>query len=144
MDDADIQIFATWFHNDRELAGGGTPTERYAARTDLPMVANCTAARLVDGGWELTRHRWGGVLLEDAHLDAEVALVTVVPHTVEATPADVERAAEVVPFVPALDEGLTVTRVRDRVTRTTGVSLATAPTTGPAMRRQVSRWAVGW
>ena len=35
MDDNDIQIFATWFHKDRELAGGGTPAERYAARADL-------------------------------------------------------------------------------------------------------------
>ena len=32
MDDADVQIFATWFHQDRELAGGGTPAERYADR----------------------------------------------------------------------------------------------------------------
>jgi hypothetical protein len=38
MDDADIQIFATWFHNDRELAGGGTPAERYAARLGLYRV----------------------------------------------------------------------------------------------------------
>ncbi len=35
MDDADIQIFATWFHNDRELTGGRTPTERYAARLEI-------------------------------------------------------------------------------------------------------------
>jgi hypothetical protein len=31
MDDEGMQIFATWFHNDRELSGGGTPAERYAA-----------------------------------------------------------------------------------------------------------------
>jgi hypothetical protein len=46
MDDADIQIFATWFHNDRELASGGTPAERYAARHDLPEAERDAAARI--------------------------------------------------------------------------------------------------
>lgn len=46
MDDEDIQIFATWFHNDRELAGGGTPAERYAARTDLPDAERASVARI--------------------------------------------------------------------------------------------------
>jgi hypothetical protein len=32
MDDADFQIFATWFHNDLKLACGGTVAQRYAAR----------------------------------------------------------------------------------------------------------------
>lgn len=46
MDDADIQIFATWFHNDRELAGGGTPAERYAARPELPADEREAASRI--------------------------------------------------------------------------------------------------
>jgi hypothetical protein len=46
MDDADIQIFATWFHNDRELASGGTPAMRYAARRDLPDAERAAAARI--------------------------------------------------------------------------------------------------
>ena len=46
MDDADIQIFATWFHNDRELAGGGTPAERYAARADMPAAEREAASRI--------------------------------------------------------------------------------------------------
>src|SRR6266568_4018432 len=29
MDDDDIQIFATWFHQEREVGGGATPAERY-------------------------------------------------------------------------------------------------------------------
>src|SRR6266498_2265762 len=46
MDDADIQIFATWFHNDRLLAGGGTPAQRYAARPDLPAPERHVAGRI--------------------------------------------------------------------------------------------------
>jgi hypothetical protein len=46
MDDADIQIFATWFHNDREPAGGATPAERYAARSDLPAAEREAASRI--------------------------------------------------------------------------------------------------
>jgi SEC-C motif-containing protein/antitoxin Xre/MbcA/ParS-like protein len=46
MDDDDIQIFATWFHNDRELAGGGTPAERYAARSDLAAPERDAASRI--------------------------------------------------------------------------------------------------
>ncbi len=46
MDDDDIQIFATWFHNDRELAGGGTPAELYAARPELPADEREVASRI--------------------------------------------------------------------------------------------------
>lgn len=46
MDDADVQIFATWFHNDRELAVGGTPAERYAARADVPATEREAASRI--------------------------------------------------------------------------------------------------
>jgi hypothetical protein len=46
MDDADVQIFATWFHNDRELRGGGTPAERYAARSELPADERAVASRI--------------------------------------------------------------------------------------------------
>jgi hypothetical protein len=46
MTDGDLELFATWFHNDRELPGGGTPAERYAARTDLPARERATAARI--------------------------------------------------------------------------------------------------
>jgi hypothetical protein len=46
MDDDDIQIFATWFHQDHELAGGGTPAERYAARSELPTPEREAALRI--------------------------------------------------------------------------------------------------
>lgn len=58
---------------------------------------------------------------------ATTALVTVVPHAATPAPAAIAGAATVIPFTPLLDESLTATRVRDRVARSGGVSLATAP-----------------
>jgi hypothetical protein len=46
MHDDDLQIFSTWFHGDRELASGGTPAERYAARSDLSAEEREAAARI--------------------------------------------------------------------------------------------------
>ena len=46
IDDDDITIFTEWFHNDRELGVGGTPSERYAARPDLPPDERATASRI--------------------------------------------------------------------------------------------------
>jgi electron transfer flavoprotein alpha subunit len=48
------------------------------AITGLPMAANCLAMSPGDdGGYRLVRQRWAGLLLEDAVLDAPVALLTV-------------------------------------------------------------------
>jgi hypothetical protein len=55
MDDADIQIFATWFHNDRELASGGTPAQRYAARPNLPAPERSAAERIASARLGLYR-----------------------------------------------------------------------------------------
>jgi hypothetical protein len=46
IDDTDVQIFTAWFHNDRELRGGGTPAERYAARSELPADERAIASRI--------------------------------------------------------------------------------------------------
>lgn len=46
MGDDDLQIFSTWFHNDRELPAGGTPAERYAARSGLTAEEGEAAARI--------------------------------------------------------------------------------------------------
>lgn len=55
MDDADIQIFATWFHNDRELTGGRTPIERYAARPEIPDDERDAAERIASARLGLYR-----------------------------------------------------------------------------------------
>ncbi len=54
-----------------------------AAELDLPMAANCTAARPGEP-LTLTRVRWGGSLLEEARLHSSPALLTVAPHAVAA------------------------------------------------------------
>ena len=94
-----------------------------AARLDLPFAANVTS---VDGA-EITRVRWGGSLLENARLDAQVGLLTVAHHSVDAAPADEPGAAEPVELAVDLDPHLARSMVSGRVERAAGVTLATAP-----------------
>jgi len=73
-----------------------------AARTDLPMAANCTEVRpaeTLEAPFELTRVRWGGSLLEEAQLTGTVKLLTVAPHAVAAE--EVTQAFGGVPAVAA-------------------------------------------
>lgn len=96
-----------------------------AARTDLPMVANCTEVTPGEP-WEMMRVRWGGSLLEETTLAAATKLFTVSPFAFEADPSGGDVPATEV-FTPTLDESLARTRVVDRVTLAAGVTLATAP-----------------
>ncbi len=95
-----------------------------AAALDMPLVANCIDIDASDDIWEMTRVRWGGSLHERTRLEAPVKLVTIAPHSSEATP--VGGSGTVTEFVPALSDGA-VTRIVDRVTTEEGVTLATAP-----------------
>jgi electron transfer flavoprotein alpha subunit len=96
-----------------------------AARLDLPMVANVTE---VDAeSWDLVRIRWGGSLLERATLSADVKLLTIAHHAIEAVPAGEAAAVDVVELLPDLPAALARTVVRERVERVAGVTLATAP-----------------
>jgi len=96
-----------------------------AARLDAPFVANCRDA--VPGEpWSLTRVQWGGSLLEDCTLTAEVPLLTCGLHAVVATPGD-EQEPEMEEFHAVLDPADVVTMVRDRVVMEAGVTLPTAP-----------------
>ncbi len=97
------------------------------ALTGAPMVANCLEIDPGDDAWELTRIRWGGSLRERARLRAGRKLVTFAPHTTEPAEAATPEPATATVFQPELDESHRTTMVRDRVTTSEGITLATAP-----------------
>ncbi len=93
-----------------------------AALLDLPLAANCTSVT----GSDVTRVRWGGSLLEEAHVDASTLLLTVQPHVVAAD-ASAEGAPTLETFTPTLSAAALALRVVERVGASTGgVSLADA------------------
>jgi electron transfer flavoprotein alpha subunit len=97
---------------------------RAAVRLGEPLATNCTAVAPGDP-IALTRVRWGGSLLEEAHLHAGRALLTVAPHAVAA--AEPGSPAAIEPFAPELADADLVVRVRERVAPAAGgVSLADA------------------
>jgi len=108
------------------------------ATLDLPIAANCTtaevqgatvdeqAAAVADGGtasadsgsgtgaeWQVTRHRWGGSLVEHARLDAETKLVTAAEHEHPIEPAAEALEPAVETFEPSLEDS----QFRVQVTR---------------------------
>jgi electron transfer flavoprotein alpha subunit len=96
-----------------------------AARLDLPFAANCIEI----GGDEpltLTRVRWGGSLLEDATLAADVKLLTIAHHAVDARAAETPSATSSTALAVTLDPSLARSVVKGRVEREAGVTLATA------------------
>ena len=101
------------------------------AITGLPMAANCTVVT-PDGGrtHRLVRHRWAGLLLEDAVMEAPVALFTVATDAVAPVPVGVsaETPASVQLHVhkPELAEADLVVRAAESAGRAGGASLATA------------------
>src|ERR1035441_2471987 len=99
------------------------------AITGLPMAANCTVVT-PDGGrtHRIVRHRWAGLLLEDAVMEAPVALFTVAPDAVALVPVAAETPAAVQVHVhkPELAEADLVVRATESAGRAGGVSLATA------------------
>ena len=96
------------------------------AMLDQPMAANCTQAT-AGSPVTVTRVRWGGSLLEQAALHGAPALLTVAPHTVEATSAGGAEAA-IEEFAPELGEADLAVRVSEQIPADTGggVSLADA------------------
>ena len=97
------------------------------ALTGLPMAANCVEAEPADGGGHrLVRHRWAGLLLEEAHLDGSPALLSVATEAVPAVPVAEPGALAVHPYAPDLDgEDLRV-RATETAGHSSGASLATA------------------
>jgi len=99
---------------------GNEVLSHLAARRDLPFAANCIA---VGGDGTVTRVRWGGSLLEEARIHADLKLLSVAPHMVEASAVN-GGTADVEPVEMVEDE---VVRVVDHTEApSTGISLAEA------------------
>jgi electron transfer flavoprotein alpha subunit len=96
---------AAWARALQQLAADGDVTAVVAAATDrgsevlahlgamtgLPVAANCLSAVPAGAGcWQLVRQRWAGSVLEDALLEAPLALLTVAPEAIAAEPLRVE------------------------------------------------------
>jgi electron transfer flavoprotein alpha subunit len=96
------------------------------AITDLPMAANCTAAVDGGGGYAIVRQRWAGLLLEEAVLEAPVALLTVATDAVSAVPAEVAATAAVHQVSPSVDGSDLAVRAVETPAGAGGASLATA------------------
>jgi electron transfer flavoprotein alpha subunit len=97
------------------------------AITGQPMAANCTLVT-PDGGrtHRLVRHRWAGLLLEDAVMEAPIALFTVATDAVSPVPAAAAAAVQVHVHKAEVAEADLVVRATESAGRTGGVSLATA------------------
>jgi electron transfer flavoprotein alpha subunit len=108
------------------------------AITGLPMAANCTLVTPDEGRTHrLVRHRWAGLLLEDAVMEAPVALFTVATDSVanvsaalpsEGTPPGppVPATIQVHVHKPELAEADLVVRAVESPAGAGGASLATA------------------
>jgi electron transfer flavoprotein alpha subunit len=106
---------------------GNEVLSHVAARMDLPFAANCVAVEAGSSPLDVTRVRWGGSLLEDARIHAELPLLSVAPHMVQAATVNGADAPAVEEVAPGLDESDLLVRVAEHVeTVTTGVSLAEA------------------
>jgi electron transfer flavoprotein alpha subunit len=103
------------------------------AITGLPMAANCVAvsADAAPESYAIVRQRWAGLLLEEAVLEAPVALLTVATDAVAAdavaaTVAEVPGACAIHSMTPSLLEGDLVVRAAEAPAGAGGASLATA------------------
>ena len=98
------------------------------AITGLPMAANCTAVSPGgDGTHRLIRQRWAGLLLEDAVLEAPVALLTVATDAIAPdVSAETSHAIAVHVCKPELAEGDMAVRAAESAVGAGGASLATA------------------
>jgi electron transfer flavoprotein alpha subunit len=95
------------------------------AITGLPMAANVVSVTPASP-LELTRQRWAGLLLEDAVLEAPVALLTVATDAVEAVPVAEALSPRVHAFKPELSEADSVVQAVTSEAGAGGASLATA------------------
>ena len=97
------------------------------AITGLPMAANCTLVTPDEGKTHrLVRHRWAGLLLEDAVMEAPVALFTVATDSVANVSAETPTPIQVHIHKPELAESDLLVRAVESPAGAGGASLATA------------------
>jgi len=97
------------------------------AITGLPMAANCVAVKPAsDGPLTITRQRWAGLLLEDAVLDAPVALLTAATDAVTPVPAAGPAELQVSEVRQDVSAADLVVRAHESAVGGGGQSLATA------------------
>jgi electron transfer flavoprotein alpha subunit len=97
------------------------------ALSGQPMAANTVSAeRAGAGSYRIVRQRWAGLLLEDAVLEAPVALLTVATDAVQASPADAPAGLTVHLHEPELAEGDLLVRATESTGQSAGISLASA------------------
>ncbi len=97
------------------------------AITGLPMAANCVAVSAGSGGsFEIVRQRWAGLLLEEAVLDAPIALLTAATDAGTAPPADAPGSAVAHQVAASLTDGDLAVRAAEAPAGAGGASLASA------------------
>ena len=98
------------------------------ALTGLPMAANCVQAEPGENGThQVVRHRWAGLLLEEASLAGSPGLMTVATEAVPAAAvAEPVGTLAVQPYVPTLSEDDLRVRATETAGHSSGASLATA------------------
>jgi electron transfer flavoprotein alpha subunit len=97
------------------------------AITGLPMAANCTLVSPDRGQTHrLVRHRWAGLLLEEAVMEAPVALFTVATDSVSPVEASASTTIQVHLHKPELAEDDLRVRAVESPAGAGGASLATA------------------
>ena len=111
-------------------ARGNEVLAQIAARLDLPFSANIVDAvpsDTIDGKHcvTVTRHQWGGTLLEDAELVADTLLMTYADHAFE--PSEAPAAGTIQAFAAEIDPTFARSVIKDRTVTTAGVTLSTAP-----------------
>jgi electron transfer flavoprotein alpha subunit len=97
------------------------------AITGLDLVANCVAASpSASGGYDLTRYRWAGSLLEDAVLNTRPALLTVATEAPAAGVRGPGGEPKLHLHEPDLSEADLLVQATESATGSGEVSLATA------------------
>ena len=105
---------------------GNDVMARLAARTGLPLAANCIAAQPAEPV-SVTRQRWGGSLLETATLHSSRPLLTVAPYAFRITEGPEPIAVDARKYIDLLDPRDRVVRVSEHIDPPGGgVSLAEA------------------